>query len=280
MSEEQEIVRILTLFGLSGNDIKVLTTLAKFRYMKVGQIARETGIPRTETYRVLKKLENLGLVHAWAEYPKKFSSMEVEHLIKRLLAIERRRISRLESEKVKLVNALKSIAGRSKLLEEEKRGVCILVGKQQVYERKIRLCKMAKHKIDYMFSCVGLRRDSKNAIISTLRSRSKKIKIRIISEINKVNLHEAILFNKFSILRHAPRISSHIMIADGEQTVVEATINEMKRTLKMEYHTDIWTNSREWVKLYQRFFEEMWNNSISIDERIKELREPSKAFSS
>ena len=82
MSEEQEIVRILTLFGLSGNDIKVLTTLAKFRYMKVGQIARETGIPRTETYRVLKKLENLGLVHAWAEYPKKFSSMEVEHLIK------------------------------------------------------------------------------------------------------------------------------------------------------------------------------------------------------
>ena len=73
--------RLLRELGLSSYESKVLAYLALSReQVKVSDLSRATGIPRTKVYSVLESLEDLGLVRIAPTRPLKASSPSLELL--------------------------------------------------------------------------------------------------------------------------------------------------------------------------------------------------------
>ena len=273
----KEVTQALAEFGLSGNDVKALIALMKFGFLKASQLARKAGIPRPEIYRILKKLEERGLIQSRLEYPKVFKVIKPDRLVGQLLAFEKEKVAIMAAGKEELINALNSIDEEKVEEAGEEEGIRVLVGRQQVCNKKIELCKLAKNRIDYMVSGMGLCLAVYSGLIDVLRRRSKKIPVRIISEINEVNFREAELFSKFAELRQVSKVPFYLMIIDDKQAVVGIAIDMAKQPLNAKYCKDLWTDSQGWVRLYQSFFEAMWSSaSLSkLADTLLEIQPPS-----
>jgi len=170
----KEVTQALAEFGLSGNDVKALIALMKFGSLKASQLARKAGIPRPEIYRILKKLEERGLIQSRLEYPKVFKVIKPDRLVGQLLAFEKEKVAIMAAGKEELINALNSIDEEKVEEAGEEEGIRVLVGRQQVCNKKIELCKLAKNRIDYMVSGMGLCLAVYSGLIDVLRRRSKK----------------------------------------------------------------------------------------------------------
>ncbi|MCZ2856768.1 MAG: hypothetical protein O2U62_06710, partial [Candidatus Bathyarchaeota archaeon] len=64
-------VEILTDFGLTGNQAKVYLAAARLRLASVGQISKVSKVRREDVYRILPKLEKMGLVERLLGKPTK-----------------------------------------------------------------------------------------------------------------------------------------------------------------------------------------------------------------
>ena len=93
---------ILTDFGLTGNQAKVYLATARLRLASVGQISKASKVRREDVYRILPKLEELGLVERLLGKPIKIRATPVEEALSILIRHEedtaRNRMSTLKEK--------------------------------------------------------------------------------------------------------------------------------------------------------------------------------------
>ena len=82
----EEIVDQLIEYGLSKNEAKVVTFLAKRGAEKASVAARALRLNRTETYRTIRNLQRRGLIEACIEEPVRFQAAPFSRCLDILLA--------------------------------------------------------------------------------------------------------------------------------------------------------------------------------------------------
>lgn len=83
--ELEDQVKILTQLGLTPNQAKMYLTLAKTEKSTASQIAQNSQIGREEIYRIMPKLQQLGLIESSMEKPAHFTAVTEKTAIKILL---------------------------------------------------------------------------------------------------------------------------------------------------------------------------------------------------
>ncbi|MGB9740994.1 MAG: helix-turn-helix domain-containing protein, partial [Candidatus Bathyarchaeales archaeon] len=61
MPVSEDLIKKLMLFGLSKNEAKIYLALLQLKQASTSAIAKLSNVPRQETYRVLPRLEKLGI---------------------------------------------------------------------------------------------------------------------------------------------------------------------------------------------------------------------------
>jgi len=260
-------IRQLCQFGLTPLQARVYVALLRLGHGGASEIAREARANRAEAYRLLKKLQRLGLVEVYLARPKQFNPVDPVKALSNLLAHTKERITKLTSMKEEMGNWLISIMGKTSIVPEvgEAR-FQVIDDRNQVYDKVREMFKRAEDEIRVVLSKVELPRIIHRGLDDNLRTCARKgVKIKIITEIDEHNLQEIKTLLNFCEIRHYDGISFHTVIVDNKEIILgAANMGYPSGNMK---ETDLWTNSLSLINALQDSLDRLWHDSIRAQDK-------------
>lgn len=108
---EEDLVRKLSDFGFTVNQAKIYLSIAQSGATTVSKIAESTHLHRQDIYKILPKLEKMGLIAKTIDTPFVIEAIPIEKALNNLVSTEREkadeRISRLEGSLKELIDAIR-----------------------------------------------------------------------------------------------------------------------------------------------------------------------------
>lgn len=117
--ELQDEIQVLGNFGLTFNEARVFLALTLLGTANVKEISKFSNVAREAVYRVLPRLQKLGLVEKEIARPTRFTAITLDDAVTVLLALRNKETHDLQ-EKVKLLLRLKSKKAKMETLEDSK----------------------------------------------------------------------------------------------------------------------------------------------------------------
>jgi len=272
-------VEILTDFGLTGNQAKVYLAAARLRLASVGQISKVSKVRREDVYRILPKLEKMGLVERLLGKPTKIRVTPAEEALSILIKHEedtaRKRVSAL---KTKTKTFLKHFASAPRLELEEKTSFTLLAKRENIMSKNMAMMKKAEKNVDLVCSRSKLMQLIHELSEQINEAAKKGVKIRIVSDMpgpgdSIPRIIEEQTSPGISLdLRYTDLHSGHYTIVDFKEAMIATTTSG-----NLAQNPLLWTNSDSLVGVFQKDFENLWHNAISWRD-IEEITFSEKAI--
>jgi sugar-specific transcriptional regulator TrmB len=88
---QEDIIFKLTNFGFTVNQAKVYLSIVNSGSTHVGKISKETMLHRQDIYKILPKLEKMGLITKTIDKPFRIKAVSVERALDNLISRERKK---------------------------------------------------------------------------------------------------------------------------------------------------------------------------------------------
>lgn len=252
------IRKALMKFDLSRSEIRVYLYLARSGPKKAQSIAEALSIHRTETYKILRRLEKQGLTSCTLERPMRFIAAPFTEALSNLLESRRQRLRALEMRKEELVKLWSS-------LPELERGPSrsetfqILEGRDQINVRAEVLLQGCRREFFMVTDDDFLLRLYNSTFFDDFGRLSKKrgFDARLLTNfcqttsyiLERIDLGEV----DFSYLDVEDEVTS-FMVSDGDELLF--SLEEDEGSLHA-----VWTNYRSMVRAFRLLFLMFWEKS-------------------
>lgn len=130
----KNIDQALSKFKLNKNEIRVYLYLARFGAHKAQSIAEALGVHRTEAYKILRRLEEQGLITRVMERPMKFLAVPFETVLDNLIEERRQKVYQMEQRKKELLKIWSSLPKPEKVYKR-KETFQVLEGRKHISVR-------------------------------------------------------------------------------------------------------------------------------------------------
>ena len=261
----EENAEILSDFGLTGNQAKVYLATARLGSASVGQISKVAKVRREDVYRIMPKLEKMGLVEKILSKPTKMRALPVEEafhvLIEREQEIANERMSTLMAKKDAFLKHYKPFRIETK----EATHFTIISGREGTMTKELAMLKRAKNAISIVTSKEKFAQFFNNYDETLQKAANKGIAIRMI--LNVTEHDDSIMENIKEYesarvpvhLKYTDQRSTHYMIVDYNQALVATSTEPTMRETPY-----LWTNDNSLVGLLQKSFEGLWHASVEL----------------
>lgn len=128
-----EMHNTLSKFGLNKNEINVYLFLLRFGQQKASRISENLGITRSETYKVLHRLESKGIILRLVQKPYKYLSIPLEEIFNMFINKEYEHVKTIETEKEDILEKWKLIKKKSMNTEINTMIFQVLEGTNHIY---------------------------------------------------------------------------------------------------------------------------------------------------
>ena len=245
--------------GLSKNEIRVYVYLARSRERKASEISEALSLHRTETYRILRDLEKIGLVSSVFEKPLKFIATSFERAINTLIGAKKLGIQRLERKKKDLVNIWLSLP-HPEVKVKRKEVFQILEGIEQIDLKSNEILQTAHREIK-VFACEeDLARLYHSGFIDNLEKLSRKnLCIKLLTN----NTPKSRFFIEKTRLNTAKYASTDVrdvpsfILADQEQLLLTIRKHDQDNDKRAKIAA-LWTNYSAFINALGKLFTELW----------------------
>jgi len=277
-----DLVKELVVLGLTLNQAKIYLTIVQAVSITVSAISESTKVHRQDIYKILPKLEKMGLIAKTIDTPFKVKAIPIEAALNRLVINERKkeneRINRLETTVRKLVRAVREQQKKQEPTEEDIQFILLStdagiknmadssfesarIGCDMILSSELiaqRIYRFRDH-----FQTLSKNKCKTRLIIET--PNNEELAERVIEEIRPHNGNfEAKLIHKDKPIPY------HII--DRR----EVWINREKAT-DTDLPCVLWTNSRNIAQFREETFEKAWNSPGAIIIYPKTEREKRKS---
>jgi sugar-specific transcriptional regulator TrmB len=182
LSDFKDVCSWLLKFGLSKNEAKVYLYLAKFGEQKAYKVSRSLSLHHTETYRILKRLEEKSLVYRKLEKPIRFAAIPVDKALENLIQKEKQKILLLEEEKESLLKTWDEVSVPIRDSVDLDEFIQVLKGRNQVYIKIKDIIKNAKNEVLIAASDKNLLQMFYSGALDGLAERSSLINVGLITD--------------------------------------------------------------------------------------------------
>lgn len=261
-----ENAEMLSSFGLTHNQAKVYIAIARLGIASVSQISKLSKVRREDIYRMLPKLEKMGLIEKILGKPTKIRAISVEDtlsiLVKREQDIASKKVSALIAKKQEFLKHFK--AYRVKPISEEPH-FALISQREGIINRGLTMVKNAKREIDVITSREEFILIFTNYAESLKKAIRKGVKVRVVLDIFEYEdpilrvLEEYKSSGASFDLKCKDQPSGHYLIADYKEALV-ATSTEAP----LGENPCLWTDDNNLVGLMQRNFEGIWHTSVDM----------------
>jgi sugar-specific transcriptional regulator TrmB len=286
---EKTLEKVLESLGLTENEAEIYVLLSKHGVLKSREIAREVRKDKSQTLRILKRLQRKGLVESTLEAPKRFTAVPFEKVLDAFVKAKRDEATLIENAKKDLLLHWKSI-GRPRIVAPLEKFV-VIEGTNKIYSKISQMLMETKNQISLISSVPSLLRAEMSLfnVVSRHPLRSK-IQVRILTEFagQSSNAINALLEKTSKIginfrgknpdlgVRPFPRMA----VRDDEEVLLFLTSRaEAPKTKQVD--TGLWTNCKTLVQTFTSVFEDLWRNATDIQQENIEgdtRRSPPKTF--
>jgi sugar-specific transcriptional regulator TrmB len=266
---EEDLAKKLSNFGLTVNQAKVYLNIVQHGLTHVSRISESTKLHRQDIYKILPKLEKMGLIARTIDKPIIIEAIPIEKALNNLISIEREeaneKISRLETNLKKLVNAIRERQEREKTEGEEARFI-LLTTDEQIMNSADLAFENTKKECDLVTNLELLTRrmDHFHENFQKLSRKGVKIKV-IVEKLDNGDLVKKALEKikpdngDFAAKLISKSVSLPYRIIDNKELFIRR-----KKTTESGLPCVLWTNSKNVVKFYKENFERVWHNSRAI----------------
>jgi len=262
---------MLSDFGLTHNQAKVYVAIVQLGVALVGQVSKVSKVRREDVYRILPKLEKLGLIEKILGKPTRIRATPVEEalslLIKREQDIVNKRVSALMAKKDVLLKHFK--AYKVKPISEEAH-FALISQREGMINKRLTMVKNAKRAIDIItsgdkFTQFFSKYYFTNYVEPFKEAIGRRVKVRIILDITEhddsiLRIIEEYKPSRVSLeLKYVDQPSSHYMIVDYKEALVATSIEPT-----IEENPYLWTDDENLIGLLQKNFEGLWHTSMDM----------------
>jgi len=116
-------------------------------------------------------------------------------------------------------------------------------------------------KSDYIgiISKYGLGRVRKDGTGSALlRAKRRGVKVRLISEVDNGNAHNANFLSRHIALRKTVGLTFYLDVIDRKEMVIGPAITDEEAVERSKREADLWTNNSKFIQGMYGFFEKLW----------------------
>jgi len=267
---------LLTDFGLTNKEAEVYLFLAKYEALTGGEITNQTKIARSLVYRILKSLQTKGLVEPTLESPTRFVAIPFEKAINLIIKTKQEEALQIERARNDLLDDWKNISKNKPKLNYEK--FVIIEERKNIYSKILQMIKETKSHFLGILTLSSLARAEQFGVFETtniypLKSNSK---FQFITSLTSPNLKAMQLLR--SKLRDAIHLKirnpdayvtsfPRVLIRDDEE-VLFFIRPETETSKTKQSEVCIYTNCESLVQTFKGIFQDLWQNSIDVDEAI------------
>ena len=263
----------LTEFGLTPLQAKVFVLLQGSVGLSSTDISKMIEVHRSDVYRTLKRLTQLGLVEVSVSNPSRYFAIEPAKAVRMLLDARRGELMMLESKTDILTEWLESQRESSHVSanrDDDYPSAFRLVRGIAVNQRVIDSIQSAVSEIIKVVSSTALRRHYIEFSEYEKLASSRGVTVRMLTEIQPSFSHVARSYSECVHLRHVANLDNSL-----RYLVIDSSELLLAGTLKSGEEPDpsvLSTKNTVLVRGCLSYFEEMWSKSIPFDERAKILQ--------
>ena len=255
----------LSSFGLTVKQAKVYLALVSLGTAPVGEISQASKVRREEVYRILPKLERMGLVEKTLTTPVKLKATSVDSALSILIKEEEEKAkNHLIELKTKKDEFLHSYRKGSKDDRQGSGEQFSIISEKAVALGKIEaLIENAKTEIEYCVSREKLAQFIRFFSETLKDAVDRGVKIRIISTPPKDEDEIPHMFNKAAIsgnavtIRYLNNLPNHFLVIDKSEVIVATSTSGY-----LADNSLLWSNNVPHAIGYKRLFEELWNSTV------------------
>ena len=263
----------LRKYGLSPNQAKIYVALLRSFEARPSQLAKTVGKHRSEIYRSLKELEELGLVELSLHKVSNYKAVSPRLAISSLIQQKQKTLSRLEEEKDRVTELLGSVESQTIEPSISVRSDFVRINNGlAAYRNMENLFNHAKSDVLMVLGATGLRDRILAGSEVTDRSAGKKIRFRILTEVTRDSVQDVMRYSKFCEIRHLDSMSKilHYGVVDDSDALIPLTGG----SYVPDELSVIWTNNQVILKALKQDFETKWIEGSNIRQIIKTLKKP------
>lgn len=246
----------------------------------VGEISKLSKVRREEVYRILPKLEKMGLIEKTLSTPVKLKATPVENALSILIRNEeenaKNHIIDLSKKKVEFLEHFKTGSKSVNIGDGEQFS---LSSEKAVSLSKIQfLIDNAKTQIDYVASREKIVQFLKFFADSLKQATSRGVKLRVISNSPKAEdelrlIVNQLFDNKNNVsIRYLEQLPNHFLIMDSGEVLIATSTSGYLADKPI-----LWSNNVPHIMVYKKLFDEMWSSSVesvalNISSDVERLR--------
>ncbi len=264
----EEATQTLHDLGLTIVQAKVYLTLAKSESLTISGIADISKVPRTDLYRVIKELEDRGIVERILAHPVQFKAIPLAECFLLLL---QRRTENTNEYRSRAIKLLKDKRSQSNFIASKtKENRFILVPSNRVVDRIAKAIDSAQSDIDLILSWSRFSRGAFVYLENMNRSLAKGVKCRIVfekAEKERISPQQLQLLKSPNCqLKSINRLPKTVLgIYDNREVfIVENPAAQLTAS------PALWSNNASLIALAKDFFETLWPTASEI--RIESTR--------
>jgi sugar-specific transcriptional regulator TrmB len=253
----------LTRLGLTERQAKVYLALLRIGPSKAEAISIASSVHRPEVYRVVDRLQEIGLAEKHLSTPTMFSAVPINDAVAVLVSRKTMELKETYRKAKSLISRLDQENGpaKRKLAESP-----VLVISENEYFKKMR-CSVEKSRNSVEVVTTSERLRSWFFLFDSLLEKTlrRNVAIRVITEEhenrllpkNLVAFSETQFGFELRTVINAP--SASVVILDNRE--VSAIIN---RTDSLTSETHLWSNNESWLALCQGYFNSLWSQGKPV----------------
>lgn len=253
----QKITGLFSKFGLSNYESYIYIFLVKNGLKTAPEIFKSLSIPRTETYRILTKLQGKGLVTSSFDHPMTYTASSINKVIESLINQEKNRVKELEAQKQEMIELFRKIPSiGSKEAKKSGNQFQILQGCYQINNKIKEMLGQARVKFLLIGSQFEFLQFHNDGIFEILENSSLNVKI-LFAGSKKIRYYlQEIKKDSIKMISEKDRHNLSFAIKDGEEIVFFMKDGNHTK----ENQIAIWSDSSSIVTSLDLLFNIIWHN--------------------
>jgi len=263
MFPSDENIRALSDLGLSPNQSKVYLAVLQTDGLPAHDISKIARVSREDVYRVILRLEKMGLIEKVLGHPTRVRPLPVEVALTNMIKVERNsfveRMAALEMSTSEFIKRSMKKEVQKTGTQEEAGNFVLLTEKNAIVNKGTMMISDAKNRVDAIYSETQLLQFLPIFADPLEKACKKGVTARLIADkkvqesATKRVVREYLSDCEGMQVKYAERPTSHSIIVDRTEalsaTSVEGFFSEIPH---------LWTNNKGLVELLQINFESIW----------------------
>lgn len=270
----------LNQYGFTKEEAETYVFLTAMGPTSAGTVAKRFNYNRMKAYRLLKSLEEEGVIHSIVGRPVRYVVVPIEEIVDTRIDEASKRLSELEESRSKIIEEIGRLETRERREDEEPR-FSMYQGRQRVYELLASMCDRAEEEVRLITTPRDLLRLSLwgfDERFSYLTEAGKSV--CLLTTVNEENLREIEELSSRIDVRHmAIPTPIRFALIDHDETLSSVAMDD-SMSMTTQNDTGLWTNSQSFVSTMKTFYDALWSmapeaytiiNAIITGERPNEF---------